>query len=110
MNCTKGSIALFDAAGGANMDSTEEDGETVITKRWDLRLKGNCFCFFWFFRGRVSVCSPGCPGKNSVDQAGIELRNFPDSTSQMLGLKACATMPSKKECNFFFSSSFLYSS
>jgi hypothetical protein len=42
----------------------------------------------------VSLCSPGCPGTHSVDQAGLELRNSPASASQVLGLKACATMPS----------------
>jgi len=26
------------------------------------------------FRDRVSLCSPGCPGTHSVDQAGLELR------------------------------------
>jgi hypothetical protein len=43
------------------------------------------------FRDRVSLCSPGCPGTHSVDQAGPELRNPPASPSQVLGLKACAT-------------------
>ena len=33
----------------------------------------------------------GCPGTHSVDQAGLELRNLPDSASQVLGLKACTT-------------------
>jgi hypothetical protein len=47
------------------------------------------FCLF--FRDRVSLCSPGCPGTYSVDQAGLELRNPPASASQVLGLKACAT-------------------
>jgi hypothetical protein len=37
------------------------------------------------------LCSPGCPGTHSVDQAGLELRNPPASASQVLGLKACAT-------------------
>jgi hypothetical protein len=57
-----------------------------------------CFVFvvvvFWFvclFRDRVSLCSPGCPGTHSIDQAGLELRNPPASASQVLGLKACAT-------------------
>jgi hypothetical protein len=52
-----------------------------------------CFCFglVWFFRDRVSLCSPGCPGTHSVDQAGLQLRNPPVSASQVLGLKACAT-------------------
>jgi hypothetical protein len=49
------------------------------------------FSFFFFWRGRVSLCSPGCPGTHSVDQAGLELRNLPASASQVLGLKVCAT-------------------
>jgi hypothetical protein len=50
--------------------------------------------FFLFFRwDRVSLCSPGCPGTHSVDQAGLKLRNPPASASWVLGLKACATTP-----------------
>jgi hypothetical protein len=50
---------------------------------------------FWFvlvlvFWGRVSLCSPGCPGTHSVEQAGLELRDPPVSASHMLGLKVCA--------------------
>jgi hypothetical protein len=45
------------------------------------------------FPDRVSLCSPGCPETHSVDQAGLELRNPPASASQVLGLKACATVP-----------------
>jgi hypothetical protein len=53
------------------------------------------FCFVVFvFRDRVSLCSPGCPGTHSVDQAGLELRNPPASASRVLGLKVCATTPS----------------
>jgi hypothetical protein len=48
---------------------------------------------FLGFQDRVFLCSPGCPGTHSVDQAGLELRNPPASASQVLGLKACATMP-----------------
>jgi hypothetical protein len=51
------------------------------------------FCFVLFFRDRVSLYSPGCPGTHFVDQACLELRNPPASASQVLGLKACATMP-----------------
>jgi hypothetical protein len=53
------------------------------------------FCLFvcLFFRDRVSLYSPGCPGIHSVDQAGLELRNLPACASRVLGLKACATMP-----------------
>jgi hypothetical protein len=54
-----------------------------------------CFVFFGlflflflFFRDRVSLCSPGCPGTHFVDQAGLELRNPPVSASGVLGLKA----------------------
>jgi hypothetical protein len=45
------------------------------------------------FRDRVSLYIPGCPGAHFVDQASLELRNLPASASQVLGLKACATMP-----------------
>jgi hypothetical protein len=61
---------------------------------------------FTFLRGgggfwdRVSLCSPGCPGTHSVDQAGLELRNLPASASQVLGLKACATTAQLKVFNF----------
>jgi hypothetical protein len=50
------------------------------------------FCFL-FFRDRVSLCSPSCPGTHFVDQAGLELRNPLVSASQVLGLKVCATTP-----------------
>jgi hypothetical protein len=53
------------------------------------------FLFFFFFplvfRDRVSLCSPGCPGTHSIDQAGLELRNLSASASQVLGLKASTT-------------------
>jgi hypothetical protein len=49
------------------------------------------FSFFFFFRDKVSLCSPGCPGTHFVDQAGLELRNPPAVATQVLGLKACAT-------------------
>jgi hypothetical protein len=48
------------------------------------------FVCFLFFETEF-LCSPGCPGTHSVDQAGLELRNSPASASQVLGLKACAT-------------------
>jgi hypothetical protein len=56
---------------------------------------GHLFLFVCFvFRDRVSLYSPGCPGAHFVDQAGLKLRNLPASASRVLGLKACATMPS----------------
>jgi hypothetical protein len=51
------------------------------------------FLFCFVFRDRVSLCSPGCLGTYSVDQAGLELRNPPAFASRVLGLKACATTP-----------------
>jgi hypothetical protein len=51
------------------------------------------FFFFLVFQDRVSLYSPGCPGTLSVDQAVLKLRNLPASASQVLGLKAFATMP-----------------
>ena len=51
------------------------------------------FCFVLFcFGDRVSLCSPGCPGTHSVNQAGLKLRNLPAFASQVLGLKVCTTM------------------
>ena len=41
------------------------------------------------FQDRVSLCSPGCPGACSVDQAGLK----------GLGLRVCATIPGP---TFFF--------
>ena len=45
----------------------------------------NCFLFVCLFvclfRDRVSLCSSGCPGTHSVDQASLELRNPPVSAS-----------------------------
>jgi hypothetical protein len=49
--------------------------------------------FILVFWDRVSLCSPGCLGTHSVDQAGLKLRNLPASASGVLGLKACATTP-----------------
>jgi hypothetical protein len=31
---------------------------------------------FCFFGDRVSLCSPGCPGTHSAEQAGLELRDL----------------------------------
>jgi hypothetical protein len=67
----------------------------------DFDRKKSCFLLLLFlfsspflvFQDRVSLCSPGCPGTHSVDQAALELRNSPASASQVLGLKVCTTTP-----------------
>ena len=38
---------------------------------------------FMVFPGKVLLCSLGCPGTHSVDQAGLELRDLPASASQV---------------------------
>ena len=45
----------------------------------DTRLFFVCWLVF---QDRVSLCSLGCPGTHSVDQAGLELRNPPVPASQ----------------------------
>jgi hypothetical protein len=47
------------------------------------------FVCFLFFRDRVSLGSPGCPGTLSVDQAGPQLRDLSASTSWVLEPEAC---------------------
>jgi len=47
--------------------------------------------FFLFFQDRVSLCSLGCSGIHSVEQAGLKLRDLPASASQVLGMKAHMT-------------------
>jgi hypothetical protein len=54
-----------------------------------------CFVLFCFLRQGFS----GCPGTHSVEKAGLELRNQPASASQVLGLKACDTLPGSS-CHF----------
>jgi hypothetical protein len=49
------------------------------------------FVVCFVFQDRVSLCSSGVLELNSVDQAGLKLRNLPASDSQVLELKACAT-------------------
>ena len=49
------------------------------------------FLFFYslfLFWGKVSLCSPGCPGTCSIDQAGLELRN-PPACAGIKGVQHC---------------------
>jgi hypothetical protein len=41
--------------------------------------------FVFIFQDKAFLCSPGCPGTHSVDQAVLELRDPPVSASQVLG-------------------------
>jgi hypothetical protein len=66
--------------------------DTVVSEVDNTR-SASLFFVCLFFRDRVSLYSPGCPGTHFVDQAGLELRNLPASASQVLGLKVCATTP-----------------
>jgi hypothetical protein len=63
----------------------------ICRNKFLLKNKVSTVTFSFGFRDRVSLCSPGCPGTHSVDQAGLELRNPPASASQVLGLNACTT-------------------
>jgi hypothetical protein len=47
---------------------------------WLLKFKWSAI-YILFFRDRVSLYSPGCPGTHFVDQAGLELRNLLVSAS-----------------------------
>jgi hypothetical protein len=54
-----------------------------------------CFCLFYFvFRDRVSLCSPGCPRSHSVDQAGPNSEIRLPLPPKCWDLKGCATKPS----------------
>jgi hypothetical protein len=68
-----------------------------ISKNWlhsFLLLLFVClFVFVFVCQDRVSLCSPGCPGTHSVGHAGLELRNLTVPAFQVLGLKACTTIP-----------------
>ena len=51
-----------------------------------------CVCCLPFETGS-NLCSSGCPGMNYVGQARLELRDLPDSASQVLELKVYTTRP-----------------
>jgi hypothetical protein len=70
------------------------DPSSLLHRYWDLNSGPHTYptsIFFFLFRDRVFLCSPGCPGTHSVDHAGLKLRNLPASASRVLGLKAYAT-------------------
>jgi hypothetical protein len=81
----------------SNLHSLPEQPVLLTTESYFHLKKKN---FFLVLQDRFSLCSPGCPGTRSVDQAGLELRNPPASASQVLGLKACATTPGFKMVSY----------
>lgn len=46
---------------------------------------------FGFLRQAFSVCSPGYPGTDTLDQVGLKFIGLSASVSLVLGIKACAT-------------------
>jgi hypothetical protein len=48
-----------------------------------------------FWRPGFSVYSTYCPGTHSVDQAGLELRDLPASTSLSAGIKGVRHHPAR---------------
>jgi hypothetical protein len=58
-----------------------------------LHLKKRCKIICFGFSETGFLCVALAVLELSVDQAGLELRNSPASASQVLGLKACTTMP-----------------
>jgi hypothetical protein len=74
-----------------NNCSNHSTAGEIVTVSWVIRLCIPCLWLIFFvclfvFRDRVSLYSPGCPGTHFVDQAGLELRNLPASTSWVLVL------------------------
>jgi hypothetical protein len=54
------------------------------------RLSRTTFKILGFWN-RISLCSLGCPGTQSVNKTGLQLREIPVSASGELGLKTYAT-------------------
>lgn len=50
---------------------------------------------FFFFKDRVSLCSPGCPGTLCRPSCPQTHRDPPASAFWVLGLKVCAPCPAK---------------
>jgi hypothetical protein len=58
----------------------------------NIFLKSVClFVCFSVFQNQDSLCSTGCPGTLSVDQAGFKPRDPPASASWVLELKVCTS-------------------
>ena len=58
-----------------------------ITGPHSYKVVGFLFCFILCGFERVYLCSPGCLGISSVDQAGLELEDLPASLCSLLELR-----------------------
>jgi hypothetical protein len=65
----------------------------ATTARLRILIFKGSFLFCFFFETGFLCVALAVLELNSVNQAGLELRNSPASASQLLGLKACATTP-----------------
>jgi hypothetical protein len=66
--------------------------ESGFEPRTFLSVYFSLFVFgFWLSETGFSLCSPGCPGTHSVDQAGLELRNPPAFCLYTYGLDTLPT-------------------
>ena len=103
ISCSAGPISTMPSTHGEPVWNfvKETDIKISLTK---LQHRPRELIYFFFFRERVYLCSPGCPGTHFVDQAGLEIRNLPASASQVLGLKACTTTPGQ---NYHFKRVFI---
>jgi hypothetical protein len=52
-----------------------------------------CVCVCVCFQDRVSLYSPGCPGTQSIDKAGFELRDPPSSAFTSAGIQGVMPPP-----------------
>jgi hypothetical protein len=89
-------IVLYTGRNARSAEPTQKKQRMHASGDRAQHLSSYCSCLFvclFVFRDRVSLYSPGCPGTQLVNQAGLELRNLPTSASRVLGLKVCATTP-----------------
>lgn len=76
---------------------TEYKMATVMLKGEGLIGNKNILFPFGFW-GCVSLCTPGCLGDHSVDQAGLQLNDLPAFAFWVLELKVCASSPPAGSC------------
>ncbi|GAB1289979.1 E3 ubiquitin-protein ligase CHFR [Apodemus speciosus] len=92
-------LRVDEKSGEVTLEDTSTNGTVInklqVVKKQTYPLQSGDIIYLVYRKNepehnRVSLCSPGCSGTHSVDQAGLELRNPPASASQVLGLKYVA--------------------